>query len=338
MKKTLDEIAKLASGEAVGNPKIAIKNVANIDEASSDDLTFAMDEKAVEKFESSNASAAVVPKNLKKFPKKPHIKVPDVRIAMIKILSLFDAKKTIQPGVHKSAVTGKNLKIGSGSSVMAFSVIGENVEIGSRAKIYPGSYIGDGCVLGNDVTIHPNAVLYERTVIGNRCVVHSGAVLGVDGFGFAPVNGKYEKIPQIGNVVLEDDVEIFANTCISRATMGSTIIKRGSKIDNLTHIAHNCRVGEDCAITALVAVAGSTELGNHVSIGGTSGINDHIKVGDNTVIMGRSGVTKNIPPNSVISGFPAQDHKKEMELQASLRRLPRLIEKVAEIEKNTSKK
>jgi UDP-3-O-[3-hydroxymyristoyl] glucosamine N-acyltransferase len=338
MKKSLHEIASLVSGEPGGEAKLSIKNITSLDEAKEGDLTFASDEKSVELFEQSKATAALVPNNLKKFPSKPHIKVPNFRLAMAKILGIFESRKKIPAGTHKTAIVSKTAKVSSGCTIMAYVVIGENTSIGNNAIIYPGCYIGDSCRIGSNTTIYSNVTLYDRTVIGNKCLIHAGVVLGVDGYGYAPVDGKYVKIPQLGNVIIEDDVELCANVSISRATMGSTIIKRGTKIDNLTHIAHNCKIGEDCAITGLVAIAGSTELKKHVSVGGTSGINDHITIGENTVVMGRSGVTKDIPANSVISGFPAQDHKKELDQQAAIRRLPKLIEKVQEIEKHLKEK
>lgn len=333
MKKTLKEITSLVGGELSGNPKLIIENVSGLEDAAEGNLTFASDERSVDVFERSRASAAVVPQNLKKFPSKPHIKVADVRISMVKILGLFEHKIRFPAGIHRSAVVSKTAKIGNGCSIMAGVVIGDGVSIGDRVIIYPGCYIGDNCKIRRGTTFFPNVVLYAGTIVGERCIIHAGVVLGVDGFGFAPVQGKYEKIPQIGNVVIEDDVEICANVCVSRATMGSTLIKRGTKIDNLVHIAHNCKIGEDCAITAGVSIAGSTELKNHVSIGGTAALNDHIVIGENTVIMGRAGVTKDMPPNSVVSGFPAQDHKKELEIQASIRKLPKVIENISEIEK-----
>lgn len=337
MKKTLKEIASLISGELSGDPKIIVKGVSSVDLAKDGDLTFAADDKSITIFEASKAAAAIISNNLKQIPSKPHIKVSNIRFAMTKVLALVEDKKRPSPGISKTASVAKSATIGSGVSVMGYSNIGERTSIGGNVIIYPGSYIGNDCKIGSDTIIHPNAVIYDRTEIGKRCVIHAGAAIGVDGFGFAPAGGRYEKIPQVGNVVIEDEVEIFANVCISRATMGSTLIKRGTKIDNLTHIAHNCIIGEDCAITALVAIAGSTELKDHVSIGGTSGVNDHITIGENTVVMGRSGVTKDIPANSVISGFPAQDHKKELEQQAAIRRLPRLIEKIASMEDQTKK-
>jgi UDP-3-O-[3-hydroxymyristoyl] glucosamine N-acyltransferase len=333
MKITLKELASLVSGELSGNAKLVIKNAANLEDAKEGDITFAVDDRSAAEFDRSKASAAIVPLRLKKFPSKDHIKVRDMRLAMAKALGAFENKHVLKPGVHRSAVISKSAKIGPGCSVMANVSIGDNSSIGKGTKIYPGCFIGDNCHIGSGTILHPNVVIYDDTVIGDRCILHAGVVLGVDGFGYASVNGKHEKIPQIGNVVIGDDVEICANSCVSRSTMGSTVIKRGTKLDNLVHIAHNCKIGEDCAITAIVAVAGSCELGNHVSIGGTSGVVDHVKIGENTVVMGRSGVTKDTPPNSVVSGFPAQDHKKELAERAALRRLPKLIEKVSEIEK-----
>ena len=333
MKITLKELALLVSGELSGNTKLVIKNAANLEDAKDGDITFAVDDRSAAFFDRSKASAAIVPLRLKKFPSRDHIRVHDMRLAMAKVLSVFEHKPDLKPGIHKSAVISKSAKIGSGCSVMANVSIGDNSSIGDKVIIYPGCYIGDNCKIGKGSILHPNVVLYYDTIIGDRCIMHAGVVIGVDGFGYAPVNGKYEKIPQIGNVVIGDDVEICANSCVSRSTLGSTIIKKGTKIDNLVHIAHNCKIGEDCAITAVTAIAGSCELGRHVSIGGTSGVVDHVKIGDNTVVMGRSGVTKYTPPNSVVSGFPAQDHKKELEERAALRRLPKLIETVSEIEK-----
>jgi len=333
MKITLKELASLVSGELSGNAKLVIKNAANLEDAKDGDITFAVDDRSVAAFDRSKASAAIVPLRLKKFPLKDHIKVRDTRLAMAKILGVFEHKQDLKQGIHKSAVISKSAKIGSGCTIMSGVVIGDNSSIGDKVTIYPGCYIGDNCKVGKGSILHPNVVLYYDTIVGSRCILHAGVVIGVDGFGYAPVDGKYEKIPQIGNVVIGDDVEICANSCISRSTMGSTIIGKGTKLDNLVHIAHNCKIGEDCAITAVTAVAGSCEIGNHVSIGGTSGVVDHVKIGDNTVVMGRSGVTKYTPPNSIVSGFPAQDHKKELEERAALRRLPKLIEKVSEIEK-----
>jgi UDP-3-O-[3-hydroxymyristoyl] glucosamine N-acyltransferase len=332
MNRKLKEIASLVSGEISGSPDIVIKNAAEPENSQTGSITFAIDEKALAAFERSKASAAIVPQTLNRSPLKPHIKVNNLRLAMAKILVLFDRRKSPSKGIRKSAIVSKTAKIGNGCSIMENVIISDGVSIGDKVVIYPGCYVGENCKIGNKTTLFPNVVLYEDTVVGDRCILHGGVILGTDGFGFAPVDGKYEKIPQIGNVVIEDDVEIGANTCVARATMGSTVIKRGTKIDNLVHIAHNCKIGEDCAITALVAIAGSTELKDHVSIGGMAGVVDHVVIGENTVIMSKSGVTKDMPANSVISGFPAQDHQKELEQLAAIRRLPAIIKKISEIE------
>jgi UDP-3-O-[3-hydroxymyristoyl] glucosamine N-acyltransferase len=336
MKKSIKEIAALLNGEAVGDEKLSIKGAANIGDAENGDITFAFDDKAAQRSDASKASCVIVPANLKNFPQKPHIKVRDIKMAMAKILDAFEVKPVFTPGIHKSSIISKSAKIGKNVTVMANVNVGDNSSIGDNSVIYPGVFIGNDCKIGRDTVIRPNVVLYDRTDVGNKCILHAGTVLGVDGYGFAPIDGKYAKIAQIGNVIVEDDVEIFANVCVSCATMGSTVIGKGTKIDNICHIAHNCKIGENCALTGLVAIAGSTELKDHVSIGGTTGVNDHITIGENTVVMGRSGVTKDIPANSVISGFPAQDHKRELEMQAAIRRLPKLIEKISELEKNLS--
>lgn len=337
MKKTLKEIASLIGGELSGSPKISVTGAASIEDAGPNDITFATDEHALTGLASSKAAAVITPLSMKRSPTISYIMVNNIRLAMSKVLALFETKKRFSPGIHKSATVAKSAKIGSGVTIMSGVFIGEGSVIGDKTVVYPNCYIGDGCRVGAECILYPNVMLYDRTLVGGRCVLHAGVVVGVDGFGFVPVDGKHMKIPQIGNVMIEDDVEIFANTCVSRATMGSTIIKRGTKIDNVTHIAHNCKIGQDCAITALVAIAGSSELKDHVSVGGTVGINDHIVIGENTVVMGRAGVTKDVPPNSVISGFPAQDHKKELQQQADIRRLPKLYEKVTEIEKQIKK-
>jgi UDP-3-O-[3-hydroxymyristoyl] glucosamine N-acyltransferase len=315
MKRTLKEIAQKLSGELFGDPNKVIKNIANIEDSQVGDITFVTDERSCEKAEASLATALITPNNIKRKINKPYITVPNIKLAMARALSFFDKRKKIVPGISKTAVIAKTAKIDKSATIMSGAVIGEN------------------CIVGGNSIIYPNVVLYDDTVIGKNVIVHAGSVIGVDGFGFAPLDGKHEKIPQIGNVVIEDDVEIFANVCISRATMGSTIIKSGTKIDNLSHIAHNCKIGNNCAITALVAIAGSSELKDHVSIGGTSGLSDHVTVGENTIIMGRSGVTKDIPANTVVSGFPAQEHKKELEQQVAVRKLPKIIERISEIEK-----
>ncbi len=308
--QTLSKLAKLVSGEILGNQSTKISGVSEISSANEGDIVFVFDPKSIDQAFSSKASAVVVPSGQKIPQKKPTISVANPRLAMAQIAAVFASPCEVELGIHKTAVVSKTAKIGKNAKVGALVYIGPNVEIGDNATIYP------------------NTSIYAKTKIGNNCIIHSGARLGVDGFGFVLVGGKFEKVPQVGILRIEDDVEIYANTCISRGALGETVIKRGTKIDSLTHVAHNCEIGEDCAITSLVGFAGSTKLGNHVSVGGQAGFSGHLEVGDNTVIMARAGITKNIPANSVVSGFPATDHRKDMEVQAILRRLPSILKKL----------
>ena len=298
----LGELARLVSGEVVGSSEPSITGVASIDEAKAGQLVFVLDKKFLPQALSSDASAIMAPLN-SSTGGKPAILVQNPRLAMAKVLMFFAPKKILPKGIHKTAVVPKSCKIGKGSSIGPYVVLGENVSI------------------GKDCVIHSHVTLYADTLVGDRVTIHSGARLGVDGFGFVPEGKEHIKIPQIGNVVIEDDVEIYANVCVSRATLGSTVIGAGTKIDNLTHIAHNCKIGKNCAIVSLVGMAGSVTLKDHVYVAGQAGFAGHLTVGENTVVMARAGVTKDAPANSIVSGFPAQDHQQEMAFQAALRRL-----------------
>jgi len=300
---TLAELAALVGGEVQGDPQLKINGVATIEGARPGDLVFVLGKNNLAAALQSQASAIVAPQDLNP-GKKPAILVKDPHLALARILKEFTPPLfKLEPGVHPSAVVDKTAKVG------------KNVAVGALC------YIGPEVVIGDDSIIHPQVTLYPGVKLGKRVIIHSGTRIGLDGFGFAPVGNKHEKIPQIGSVIIGDDVEIYANVTVARGTIGDTIIGRGTKIDCLTHIAHNCVIGEDCAITALVGFAGSVTFGNHVTVGGQAGFNGHITVGENTVVLAKSGVTKDIPPNSVVSGFPAIDHKKDLEQQAALRKL-----------------
>ncbi len=321
----LKELAKLVSGKVVGSGEIDIKGVAPIEEAGSGDVVFVLEDKFLPAALNSRASA-IVTHSRAQIKDKDALLVKNPKLGMAQILTLFAPKKKIVKGIHKSALVPKSCKIGKDVSLGPFVVLGEEVSIGDRTVIQPHSYIGEGSKIGRECIIHSNVSVYDRVTIGNRVILHSGVRVGVDGFGFVPQAEEHLKIPQIGTVIIEDDVEIYANVCISRATLGATIIGAGTKIDNLSHVAHNCRIGKNCAIVSLVGFAGSVTLKDHVSVAGQAGFSGHITIGENTVVMGRAGITKDIPPNSVISGFPAQDHRKEMEFQAALRRLAKKTE------------
>jgi UDP-3-O-[3-hydroxymyristoyl] glucosamine N-acyltransferase len=336
MAKKLKDLAKLVQGDLIGDPNISIKGVAPVETAKEGDLTFALSPSNVDEADRTKAAAVVAPKRTK--PKKPGILVNNPRLALARILEIFQTGKIVQKGVHKTAVAAKNVHIGKDASIGAFVTLEDGVAVGARTVISPGVFVGEGTTIGSDCIIYPNVSIYDGTVIGDRVILNAGVVIGVSGFGFAQDNGKHVKIPQIGKTIIEDDVEIYANSTVARGTMGDTVIRRGTKIDCLTHVAHNSDIGEDCAITSLIAFAGGVKIGNRVFIGGQAAVSNKVKVGDGTVIMAKSGVTKDFPPNSVISGFPARDHKKDLETQALLHRLPELFKKVAELEKGSKEK
>ena len=305
----LKKLLELVAGELAGKPDTEVRGVAPIETAGAGDLVFVLEDKFLAPALSSPAAAIIAPLG-SRLDGKPGILVKNPRLAMTQILPSFAPKSKIKPGVHKTAV------------------VAEDVKLGQRVAIGPLAHVGSGVEIGDDSVIYPNVTIYDNVKIGKRVVIHAGARIGVDGYGFVWDGARHQKIPQIGSVLIEDDVELFANVTIARATLGATRIGAGTKVDCLTHIAHNCNIGENCAITALVGFAGSVTFGDHVSVGGMAGFNGHITVGENTVILAKSGVTKDIPANSVVSGFPAIDHKKELELQASLRKLPETLKKL----------
>jgi UDP-3-O-[3-hydroxymyristoyl] glucosamine N-acyltransferase len=228
-------------------------------------------------------------------------------------------------------VIGEDVTVGKDSSIQAYAVIQDGAEIGDRTIVHPGSVVGHFTKIGADCIIFPRVVIRERITIGDRVIIHGGAIIGSDGFGFATVEGVHHKIPQIGTVVIEDDVEIGANTCVDRARFDRTIIKRGTKIDNLCQIAHNVVIGENSFIVAQTAIAGSARVGNGVILAGQTGVNGHIEIGDRAAVAGKSGVTRNIPPGASVSGFPAQPHRRELEMQRYMRKLPELAARIKEL-------
>jgi len=312
--KKLGDIARIVNGKIVGDPDTEILGVASLEDSKEGDLSFVLDDSKSFACESSLARALVVPLEFSGIS-KPCIQVKNPRGALSKILELFKPFDSMPYGVDSR------------------SHIGQNVKIGERVIIYPFVFVGDDCVIGDDTIIHPNVVLYSRTNIGKRCIIHAGNVIGVDGFGFNNEGGHFTKVPQIGNVVIEDDVEIYSNNSIARGTMGATVIGKGTKIDNMNHIAHNVKIGKDCGITVMNAFAGSATIGDRVQMSGQCAVAPHTHVGEDTIIMGKTGVTKNIPPKSVILGYPAQDHMKENKILALVRKLPELFQRVKDLEK-----
>ena len=316
----LSELAAITSGQVVGDQTLTIAGVASVDTSQKGDLAFVLEEKYLAEAIASQASALVVSPQLK-VAGKTSLVVKNPRLAMTQILPLFAPKKKKLTGLHKTAIVPKSCQLGAGVALGAFVVLGENVTLGKNTIVLPHTYISDDVVIGNECYIHDNVSIYSGITIGNRVILHSGVRLGVDGYGYVQQGKIHKKIPQIGTVIIEDDVELYANVCVSRGTLGSTTIGSGTKIDNLTHVAHNCKIGKNCAIVSLVGFAGSVTLGDNVLVAGQAGFTGHLTIGDNVVVMAKSGVTKDFPANSSLSGFPAQDHKKEIAHQAFLRQL-----------------
>jgi UDP-3-O-[3-hydroxymyristoyl] glucosamine N-acyltransferase len=331
IQKRLADIAQIVEGVLVGDGAIEISGVTNIEDAGASDITFAVPPH-LEKAAVSQAGAVIVPAGVESFA-KPMIMVQNPRLAFAKLLELFTPPVKVERGVHPTAVLGKNVKLGVNVAIMPYVVIADDVNIGDNCVIYPHVYVGEGSMIGSDTLIYANVTLRERCQIGQRVIIHSGASIGSDGFGFVTMKGQHHKVPQVGNVIIEDDVEVGANTAIDRAATGSTIVKRGTKIDNLVHLAHNVVIGEHCYLVALTGIAGSTHVGNHVTFAGQAGTTGHITIGDNCVFSARAGIIGNIEAGSFCGGFPARPHKEWLRSEASLRKVPDLLKKIRDLEK-----
>ncbi len=334
MVKTLAEIAQIIGGEVYGNGEIKITGLNRLDAASEGDLTFAdMAHAELAKF--SKASAVIMPANFQgEFPQNAiKIQAENPRPMFAQLLEIFMPKVKIPQGISDKAFIGENVKLGENVSIMAFAYIADGVEIGDGAIIYPNTYIGNFAKIGAQTVIYSNVTVREHCKIGARCVIHASTVIGSDGFGFTTKDGVHTKVPQVGNVVVEDDVEIGANVGIDRAAMGSTVIGHGTKIDNLVHIAHNCVIGANCLIVAQTGISGSTIVGDNVTFGGQVGTVGHIKIGSNSVYAARSGITKSMPENYFGAGFPIQQHADWLRLQSAIKKVPELLKKVSKLEK-----
>jgi UDP-3-O-[3-hydroxymyristoyl] glucosamine N-acyltransferase len=332
------EIAQAVRGSIEGNGEIAIEGAAGLDEATERHIAFFQNPKYLAQLEKTNAGAILLPNQTNgfKLPSgKTFIRVPNPPLAFAQVLALFERRQVKHPsaGVHPKAAVDPSAQIGAGAAIGPLTVIEEGARIGANTIIYSGCYIGARTQIGDNCLIYPNVVLREGTRLGHRVIIQPGAVLGSDGYGFATQEGKHHKIPQIGCVVVEDDVEVGANTTIDRATTGETRIGAGTKIDNLVHIAHNVQVGKNCLIVALVGISGSTRIGNQVTLAGQVGLVGHITVGDNAVIAAQSGVMNNVEPGAVLFGTPARPHREAMKLQALFGKLPEIYEALKTLKK-----
>ena len=332
MKKKLKEIAEMIGGEVQGDGEVVISGASGIKEAKEGELTFLANPKYAPLLESTKASAVVVEKGLELETDKPLIRVENPSLAFSRLISLAGPPPpSFPPGVHKSAVVSEKATLGEGVSVGPFAVIEEGAVIGDRTIIRSGVYVGHETTIGRDCHLFPNVTIRERCIIGDRVIIHAGTVIGGDGFGYIAVKGVHHKIPQIGTVVIEDDVEIGSNVTIDRARFDRTIVRKGTKIDNLVQIAHNCEIGENSIIVAQVGISGSTSVGKNVILAGQVGVVGHVTIGDNTIIGAKGGVSKNIPANSFYIGIPAMENKEFKKSHAAFARLPLFVSKIKEL-------
>jgi len=337
----LADIAKSLNGEIIGND-VEIYRVAKIEEAEHGDITFLANPKYKKYLITTNASAVLISRNEhfveldKRSSSISLVKVDDPYRAFLHLIDIFHPP--IKPktyGIDKTAIISPTACIGSDVSIGAYVVIGERTSIGNKTTIYPGTVIDDDVIVGEGCTIYSNVSIREQCKIGNRVIIHAGTVIGSDGFGFAPKeDGSYEKIPQRGNVVIEDDVEVGANCTIDRATLGETIIKRGVKLDNLIHVAHNVVIGEDTVIAAQTGISGSTKIGKQCALGGQVGLTGHITIADKTKIGAQSGVPKSINESGkTYFGYPAREIHETLRIEGAIRQLPQLLVEFRELQK-----
>ncbi|UCD84555.1 MAG: UDP-3-O-(3-hydroxymyristoyl)glucosamine N-acyltransferase [Deltaproteobacteria bacterium] len=332
MEKTLEELANYVGGEVIGDKKVKIKSVGSIDGAIEGQIAFIASTRYLRKLNQTEASAIVVPPKVKR-AKKPILVSENPYLAWAKIATMLSPEPQFSREISRSSTIAPSAKLGKDLSIYPFVYVGERVEIDDRVVLMPGVWVGDDSRIGEDSVIYANASIYPGSGIGKRVIIHSGAVIGSDGFGFVPEGKKHFKIPQRGVVVVEDDVEIGANVTIDRATLGKTIIKKGTKIDNLVQIGHNVIIGENCIIVAQVGISGSTKLGNNVILAGQVGVSDHVKIGDNVVVGAKSGVSNSIAPNRQVSGIPTIAHRDWLRAATIFGKLPELRKTLRELEK-----
>ncbi len=326
----LEELAQFIQATVYGSSDMEITGVASLDQAQSGDLAFITDIKLDQKARQSHASAFVTATPLPKDP-RPQLITPHPLYAFSCLTHRFFVPPSPITGISKNISKGLDVRIGPETAISSFVTLGDRVQLGSRVTLYPGVVLGNDVVIGDDSTLHPNVTILDGCQIGSRVTIHSGTVIGSDGFGYVQHDGQHQKIPQLGTVIVEDDVELGANVTVDRATFGMTIIQRGTKIDNQVQIAHNVNIGEDCIIVAQAGIAGSTTLHNHVMIGGQAGIVDHVTIGAHAKIAAGSGVTKSIDAEQAVGGHMAFHYQTWLKSQAIFQRLPELRKEIQEL-------
>jgi UDP-3-O-[3-hydroxymyristoyl] glucosamine N-acyltransferase len=337
MKFTAGQIAGILDGEVFGNPDAEVYKLAKIEEGTEGSLTFLANTKYSNYLYSTNATIVIVNKSyeLEKEVKATLIKVDDAYSSFSKLLEYYNQIKLMKSGIEQPSVISDGVTYGDDLYLGSFCYIGKNVRIGNNVKIYPNSFIGDNVTIGDNCVFFAGVRVYSETEIGNHVTIHSGSIIGSDGFGFAPQeDGSYSKIPQIGNVVIEDYVEIGSCSTVDRATLGTTYIRKGAKLDNQIQVAHNVEIGENTVIAAQTGIAGSTKIGKNCMIGGQVGIAGHITIGDRVKIQAQSGIGKSLKDGEVVQGSPAFNYGDFAKSFVHFRNLPKIVNEIEELKKN----
>lgn len=327
----LETIAEAVGGLLIGRADAVVTGASSLEEAEPGHLAYVDGDRFIKAALVSRASAFVVGRHLPELD-RPQLVVANPKYAFAGLVQRFFTSPDKPRGVSEQLARGMDVQIGPDASIWPFVTLGDRVRIGARVTLYPGVFIGQDAVIGDDTLLYPNVTVGEGCLIGSRVIIHSGTVIGSDGFGYVMQEGRHHKIPQVGTVRIEDDVELGANVTVDRATFGQTVIKRGTKVDNLVQIAHNVSIGEDSILVAQVGIAGSTTLGHHVVVGGQAGLADHIQVGDQVMIAARSGVNRSLTSNQIVSGAPVMPHEVAIKAQAVIPRLPELRQLLRDLE------
>ncbi len=327
--RSLEEIAGAAGAAIEGSPRPSITGVSGLEDAGPGDLSFLAHPRYAPLLAATRASAVLLAPGVAAPPGLGVLRAADPYAAMVRVLPLFDVPRSVpEVGVHASAVVGPGVTLGEGARVGPGAVLEQDAAVGARSVVGPGVVIGRGARVGEDCNLYARTVIGHGCILGDRVVVQPGAVIGGDGFGYAFAGGEFHKVPQVGIVVVEDDVEIGANACIDRATIGSTRIGRGSKIDNLVQVAHNVALGEGCALAAQSGIAGSARLGRGVRLGGQAGVGGHLRIGDGATVGAQGGVIGNVAAGEIVSGYPARSHRKMLRVHACVMQLPEIVRRL----------
>ncbi|MDA8423674.1 MAG: UDP-3-O-(3-hydroxymyristoyl)glucosamine N-acyltransferase [Nitrospiraceae bacterium] len=328
----LKELANILGAQGSCPEDVEITGASGVRDAGGGQITFIAGLQNLKDLEGSRAAAALVPLDTPVMH-LPLVRVKNPRLAFARVLEIFYVKPYCSSGISDKTVIGRDVVLGSDLSLHPCAVVADGAKIGDRVTLYPGVYVGSGSIIGDDSVIYPNVSIGERVTIGQRVIIHAGTEIGSDGFGFVTEGGRHHKIPQVGGVIIEDDVEIGGNCSIDRATLGNTIIKKGTKLDNQVHVAHNVTIGEHCLVAGQAGIAGSSTLGNYVVFGGQAGVADHTTVGDRVMAGGKAVITKDVEAGQIIAGFNAMPLRTWLKVQAILPKLPELKKNIAELQK-----